>query len=128
MEENVLVVEHHSRTRLGICELLNRTGVRVRSAKTIGAALQELSHMPALVVLDLSLPDGNGIEVLEAIRKAGLATKVAVLSSGGDAPSFDWMPVHKPDAVFGKPFDFADFADWLSASRGESRDGSMSPN
>lgn len=37
-------------------------------------------HIPDVIILDLKLPDGNGIEILRNIRQKGLNVKVIVFS------------------------------------------------
>jgi response regulator of citrate/malate metabolism len=37
-------------------------------------------HIPDVIILDLKLPDGNGIEILRNIRQKGLKVKVIVFS------------------------------------------------
>jgi PAS domain S-box-containing protein len=59
-------------------------GLRTACARTGGAALDHAArHTPALVVLDLDLPDLNGLEVLAALRgqDATRATPVLVVSA-----------------------------------------------
>lgn len=38
------------------------------------------SQLPDVIILDLKLPDGNGIEILQSIRKESLNVKVIVFS------------------------------------------------
>jgi DNA-binding NarL/FixJ family response regulator len=75
-----------------------------------------LAQHPAAIVLDLSLPDGDGIELLRAVRETGCRSKVAVLSSGASSTSLAELTALQPDAIFGKPLDFEDFAEWLAAN------------
>jgi len=114
MREHALVVESQPQTRQAICQLLGRAGIATRAATSISETLRKLDRIPSLVVLDLVLPDGSGVEVLEAIHAAAIPARVAVLSAGGDGPSVDWIAKYRPDAVFGKPLDFEDFVDWLA--------------
>jgi two-component system KDP operon response regulator KdpE len=58
-------------------------GFRVDTAATGGAALDAISRVrPDVVLLDLGLPDMDGLDVLRAIRERG-ATPVVVLSARG---------------------------------------------
>lgn len=55
------------------------------TAATLGQAREFLSHDVDLFILDLRLPDGNGIDLIEAIRaRRGSAPKILVLSVLGD--------------------------------------------
>jgi DNA-binding response OmpR family regulator len=130
---HVLVVESDDRLRDGICTFLKRAGVATFSTNTAQGALVNLFRMPALIVLDLALPDENGIEILRFVRELGLPIAIAVIASVSDATTFRPQTDPRPDAIFGKPFDFKDFSDWLShefggirAFGGDARRGSKS--
>jgi two-component system response regulator RegA len=114
MQEHVLIIENHEMTRQGLCSLFEKVGVNVRSTRSIRSALKALAQLPSVVVLDLALSDGSGIEVLKAIRDTKMNARVATISANSDAPSSSWISTYMPDAVFGKPFDFDDFSNWLS--------------
>ncbi|AFL75931.1 response regulator [Thiocystis violascens] len=54
-------------------------------ANTLAEARRFLAGCrPDLLVLDLSLPDGNGLDLLQGLRAAGMDTKVAVFSNDPD--------------------------------------------
>jgi DNA-binding NarL/FixJ family response regulator len=66
------------------------------------------------------LPDGSGVEVLEAIRAAKMRCKVAVVSASTDTATFRRLRAASPDAIFAKPLDFEDFVQWLCEAFPES--------
>lgn len=67
---DVLVVEDAIEYVQAVSAVLQQGGHRVRSAGTIAAALQAISASPPdLVVLDLSLPDGDGLDLCRQIRE-----------------------------------------------------------
>lgn len=109
---NALLVEDDDATARVIGRLLQSVGISVRRAKTVAAGIEELQNMPALIVLDLMLPDGTGAAVLQAVREVGLQCKVAVVSGADDSALFVTVRSLHPDAIFGKPLDFEDFVDW----------------
>lgn len=42
----------------------------IGAARTVGAAIRGIQHLlPDLVILDFQLPDGNGMDVLKAIKQ-----------------------------------------------------------
>jgi DNA-binding response OmpR family regulator len=55
----------------------------VSEAGTVAEALSELSREPAWILLDLMLPDGNGIDVLRRVRATKLSTTVCVITGCG---------------------------------------------
>ena len=66
---DVLVVEDAPEFAQIISSVLRNAGHRVRGAATVADALHSLSSVPPdLVVLDLSLPDGDGLDLCRTIR------------------------------------------------------------
>jgi len=80
MPETVLVVEDESRMRRFLWEALSDRGYRVAEATTLAQA-EKLAeqHRPAVILLDLVLPDGDGMSLLRRIRERR-RTPVIVLS------------------------------------------------
>jgi DNA-binding response OmpR family regulator len=65
----ILIVDDDPDIRLLLRELLERTGYSVTEAETGRAALRSLfSATPALVILDVTMPDMDGYQALERIR------------------------------------------------------------
>ena len=79
---NVLVVEDDSTVSAIVCAALAQAGYTVRSASTCESARQEMDGLaPQVVVMDLGLPDGNGLDVLrELVPHADGGPAVVVLS------------------------------------------------
>lgn len=71
-----------------LCRSLARSmpGTRVDVAPTLRAGLVCLDDGPSydIVLADLSLPDGSGIDLLGAIRERGLSLAFVVLTGSGD--------------------------------------------
>jgi DNA-binding NarL/FixJ family response regulator len=68
---------------------------------------------PQILILDLALPDGNGIDLLAEVRRARRPITVAVVTGVTDKLKLHEVTAWKPDAIFGKPVDVDDFDDWL---------------
>lgn len=67
--QNVLVVEDDEKHNMVIRELVSRKGIVASSAYTAKEALDFLgTQTPDLVILDLGLPDMNGIDLLKRIK------------------------------------------------------------
>ncbi|MBC7790488.1 MAG: response regulator [Anaerolineae bacterium] len=80
MEDSALVV---SALRI----LLEDAGHRVSDAGSVRAALDiARSDRPEVMLLDLALPDGDGLSVLETLSNDGLAPRVTVAVTGRDEP------------------------------------------
>ncbi|WP_248924273.1 response regulator [Paenibacillus hamazuiensis] len=58
-------------------------GVRIAGEAWTGRGLMELieRERPALVITDISMPDGTGIDVMKEIERRGLKTKVIFISA-----------------------------------------------
>lgn len=64
-----------------------------------------------LILLDLGLPDMDGLEVMDRIRDGGLEPPVVVLSAR-EAIADELTPLgHRPDAYITKPFRFDDLVE-----------------
>ena len=63
---------------------LGTQGYQTIDAPNAKAALEMLSEKPDLVILDLGLPDMQGLELLRQIRKQRENLPIVVLSSRGD--------------------------------------------
>jgi DNA-binding response OmpR family regulator len=69
-QHSILVVEDETSIASFVAAYLRNAGYNVRTASTAGAAVTELANEPpALIVLDLNLPDGDGVELCRRIRK-----------------------------------------------------------
>ncbi len=79
----ILVVEDEAPIREGVAERLAREGYRVETAASREGGLAAIATPPDLVILDRRLPDGEGLDVLRAIRERSLPTAVIVLSARG---------------------------------------------
>ena len=79
----ILNVDDDAPTRFLRSRVLERAGYTVREADTAAQALAVcLSEQPPrLVLLDVALPDGNGLEVCERIKNARDAIAVVLITS-----------------------------------------------
>ena len=67
---NILVVEDEKGSRVTLTALLEAEGYGVHACETAGESLNHLIHHPVdIVVSDLKLPDGNGLQILWALKK-----------------------------------------------------------
>lgn len=83
----VMVVDDHEVVRQGLRALLNRRPgwSVVAEAATLAEAVQlALQEKPDVVVMDLRLPDGSGVEACREIRSELPETRVLMLTSFAD--------------------------------------------
>ena len=79
----------------------------VLTAGTVAEGLQLAKSEPDFILLDLMLPDGDGMTVLEGVRQRGLRSRVAVLTGVGDPDHLDRVNLLRPAALLKKPVDFS---------------------
>jgi two-component system, OmpR family, KDP operon response regulator KdpE len=80
----ILVVDDEPPIRKLLRMGLTSQGYEVLDAPNGKTALELLARKPALVILDLGLPDMDGLELLRRIRSREEGIAVVVLSSRGD--------------------------------------------
>ena len=80
----LLLVDDDEAFRKVLARELTRLGYEVATADSGGAALERIAaREPDVVLLDLRLPDRDGLEVLEAIRGTSPGTDVIMLTGHG---------------------------------------------
>ena len=85
--QHVLVVEDNRDVGDAFRVLFESTGRRVSVAQTVADALSTARADPVdLMLLDLTLPDGNGLEILEQLRDTVDRPRVTVALTGRDEP------------------------------------------
>lgn len=83
----VLLVDDHEVVRRGLQAILerNREINVVGEADSVGTAVSEAARVqPDVIVMDLRLPDGSGIEACRQIRSADDSIQVLILTSHAD--------------------------------------------
>ena len=100
----ILLVDDEPSILAAVVPLLRSRGYEVQTATTGHAALDSVSRqVPNLVILDLGLPDLDGVEVCRRLRE-GRAVPIIVLSArGGEADKVAALDVGADDYVT-KPF------------------------
>ena len=85
MTSNILLVEDDRYLQDGLTELLQREGYMVKVAGSCGAARQfvQETHF-TLIILDVGLPDGSGLDLCRSWRADGLDTPVLFLTASDD--------------------------------------------
>jgi len=80
----VLVIDDEPPIRKLLRMGLSTQGYQILEAPTGKVGLEKLSENPGLVILDLGLPDVQGLDLLRMIRGRNESVPVVVLSSRGD--------------------------------------------
>src|SRR6056297_797285 len=94
-----------------ICRIFARAASRMEHhpeyALTLGEGLRKIENQDFdLVLLDVRLPDGNGLEAVPTIRKSGKEPEVIIITGQGDADGAEmatrsgaWAYVEKPPVM-----------------------------
>ncbi len=116
MDGTVLIADDDRTIRTVLTQALTRAGCRVHATGSLAQLLRWVEEGRAdLVITDVMMPDGNGIDTIPAIRKLRPDLPVIVISAQNtivtairatEAEAFDYLP---------KPFDLPD----LMARSGE---------
>jgi len=102
--QSILVVEDESSIASFVSLYLKNAGYVVRTAATGGDALQQVAaNRPALILLDLNLPDIDGIEVCRRIRKTAEVPIIMLTARDEDVDKIIGLEVGADDYLT-KPF------------------------
>ena len=100
----VLVVEDEPQMRRFIRASLTAHGYRLVEAETAAEAHRlATSHNPELVLLDLGLPDGDGLDVTRALREWCVAPIIVLSARGREDDKVDALDAGADDYLT-KPF------------------------
>ncbi len=104
MEPLILIVEDDETIGNFISAVLNANGYKViRSTGGKEAIQMNASHIPDLILLDLGLPDMDGLEVLKNIRMWSKVPVVVVSARGYEREKVEALDMEADDYIV-KPF------------------------
>ncbi|RLJ71552.1 two-component system NtrC family response regulator [Hydrogenivirga caldilitoris] len=85
MSVKVLIVDDEEGIRDSLSEILKEEGYRVSSASTLSEAKQRITEeFFHVVVLDVWMPDGDGIDFIEVLKELSPDTVVVVITGHGN--------------------------------------------
>jgi len=107
VKPSVLIVDDSLTVRMDLEEAFQSAGFLTKSCVTVRTAREALSEPFALIVLDILLPDGDGIELLKEIRNTLATSETPVLLLSTEAEVADRVRGMKTgaDEYVGKPYD-----------------------
>ena len=123
MPYKVLVIDDSPVMRIMLSEMLTAMGhTIVAEADTAAAGLKAFKEKkPDLVTLDISLPDENGLSVLEKLRRADPTARVLVVTGNDQRAVEDKAMALKALGVLHKPFDEAELAAMIEKAGAKAR-------
>ena len=117
----ILLVEDHGETRAVLAGLLGRSGHEVAAAGNVQEALQLLEAAPfEVLICDIGLPDGSGLEVLAEARKRPGWKKMVALTAHDEKAEREQGLHAGFDDYLSKPFDYHELRSLLGEQRQES--------
>jgi len=111
MTIKLIVADDQEVIRKGLASLLSGEDIEIVAAATTGsdAVAKTKKHKPDVLLMDVLMPDIDGLDALEKIRKISPATKV-IMMSAYDNPSYvaraaalgaaDFLPKDVPAKAF----------------------------
>ncbi len=117
----ILIVDDDAGFRESLIQVLREAGYNTLAAadgRTAAAAIENLEAGIDLMVVDLCLPDMNGIEIIEAVARRKTGIKIIAASGVFDDVFLDMATALGADAGIRKPGGQAAAAKLLQAIRG----------
>jgi DNA-binding NtrC family response regulator len=117
MKPIVLLIDDEQSVQFGFSAYLNKTGYQVQTAGSIVEARLKLTQgCFDIILLDLSLPDGNGLDLIAEIRKSYPEVALVVITGGGNVPVAVKAMQLGADNFLTKPVDMNELNVYLSKS------------
>src|SRR6187549_996414 len=105
LRHRMLLVEDHPETRTLLRRMLTLCGWQVTEAVSLSEGYERLDPPPDCLLLDLELPDGDGVSLLRKVRVEHLPTRVVVNTGTDDPTRLGAVKQLVPDALLMKPLD-----------------------
>ncbi len=88
VERTLLIVDDDAPFRQRLAQAMERRGYAVTTAETVAGGIEAAGSLrPAFAVVDLRLGDGNGLEVVPALRAGRPDARIIVLTGYGNIAS-----------------------------------------
>lgn len=104
----LLIVEDNAEEANLLARLFTAQGFATRNAATRAEAMALLGKGPHWMVLDPGLPDGDGLDLLRAVRSGDLPTRVVVVTGSADPAVLAAAEGLRPAAMLSKPIDVSE--------------------
>lgn len=114
MKPKILLVDDNDATRFGFVRYFSKDGYTVNEAADLGEATEAIAtqRFDALI-LDIHLPDGNGIDFIDTVRTEDPCIPIIVITGAGDIPLAVEAMQRGADNFLTKPVDNAALAAFL---------------
>ena len=111
VNKKILVVEDDESSYIIVNELLSESGVQMIHARSACQAIELCKKLNDidLIVMDIRLPEMNGVDVARKIREMGGKTPIIAQTACKPEDIKSLSPGEVFHRVFIKPYDFDDF-------------------
>lgn len=109
MVKQLLIVDDQPGIRTLLKELFSKDGFETREAASGDEALKQIREKrPDLVILDVKIPDMDGIDILKEIKQYDKTIKVIMMTAYGELNVMNEVVREGAADYFLKPFDIHD--------------------
>ncbi|EHL05038.1 putative sporulation initiation phosphotransferase F [Desulfitobacterium hafniense DP7] len=109
---NILVVDDQMGVRRLLFETFKEEGHLVKMAENGNEALRVLEgYKPDLIIMDMKMPEMNGIDTLKEIRTFNQDVQVIMMTAYGDAQTMERAQEQGVRHYISKPFDLFELRD-----------------
>ena len=120
--KHILLVDDDDLSRGAVHKMLERSGYDVQSTGIGQEALAWYRREPAdLVITDLIMPDTDGLEMIQELRRINPAVRVLAISGGGRVDAEEYLSVARKFGaveVLPKPFTAPELKQAVEAALG----------
>ncbi len=111
MKPNVLLIEDNASTRFGFVRYFSKDGYEIFEAANLAeAAIALATRRFDIMILDINLPDGSGIDFIDTARASDPCIPIIVITGEGDIPLAVEAMQRGADNFLTKPVDNAALA------------------
>lgn len=117
MKPTVLLVDDEPAIQFGFTKYLEKSGYEVKSSLSIAETRTEMANgRYDIILLDLSLPDGSGLELIGELRQNLPNSSIVVVTGQGDIPGAVQAMQQGADNFLTKPVDMNELDVYLKKS------------
>jgi CheY-like chemotaxis protein len=121
--KKILLIDDDDLSRGAVHKMLERAGYVVHSTGDGRGALDRYRGEPAdLVITDLIMPDIDGLEIIQQLRRISPTVRVLAISGGGRVDAEEYLSVARKFGaveVLSKPFTGQELKKAVEAALGE---------
>jgi CheY-like chemotaxis protein len=127
----ILLVDDDDMSRGAIHKMLERAGYAVESTRDGGEVIRMYAEQAAdLVITDLIMPDKDGLEIIQDLRKLNPKVRILAISGGGRVDANEYLAVARKFGaveVLSKPFTKDELRKAVNAALGTGGAGGGEP-